>query len=90
MITKLEATHAVKINLEGDTRHENKLGRRRTPRNFKATHAKERNLEGYTCQKLVQTATHAIMTKFKAKHAMQPNLEGDTRHENELRRRHTP
>ena len=86
MITKLEATHAVKINLEGDTRHENKLGRRRTPRNFKATHTKERNLEGGICQKLV----HAIMTKLKAKHAMQSNLEGDTRHENELRRRHTP
>ena len=55
METKLNATHAMETNLEGDTRHENKLSRRHTPKlvqtathaiktKLKATHAKETNL----------------------------------------------
>ena len=51
----------MKTNLESDAR----LGKQTR----RATHAKERNLEGDTRQKLIQTATHAMKT----------NLEGDTR-----------
>ena len=60
-----KATDAMKI-LESDTHPEKQT--------WKATHAKERNLEGGTCQKLIQTATYAMKTELNATHAMETNL----------------
>ena len=78
--------------MEGDTRQENKLGWRHTPRKqtWKATHAKKTNLEGDTHQEtnLVGDTRHENTLGNATR--QENKLEGNTRYENKLGRPQTP
>ena len=60
MTTNMKAIHAVKTNLEGDTRHRKKKTTGAMKTNLKATHEMTTNLEVKHAMKANVMATHAL------------------------------